>query len=90
MTSFISEDVEEELNKYTFAERCEVLAELHETPSTDEDLVEWFNYEDESMTLAHNFVNLKAKLTEEEEEIINIQFGHWILLINGWHNWEEI
>lgn len=84
--TFISEDVEEQLNKYTFAERCEILADLHETPSEDEDLAEWFNYEDESMTLAHNFVNLNAKLNEEEEEIINIQFGHYVLLINGWHN----
>ena len=83
--TFISEDVEEQLNKYTFAERCEILADLHETPSEDEDLAEWFDYEDESMTLAHDFVNLNVELSDEEKEIINSQFSHYILLSNGWH-----
>ena len=83
--TYISEDVAREVAKYTYAERCKILAELHETPSDDEDLEEFFDYQDPSMQLAHDFVNLNTELSDEDKETIDTQFGHYILLLNGWH-----
>jgi hypothetical protein len=83
--TFRSEDVAREVAKYTYAERCKILAELQEKPSDDEDLEEFFDYENPAMQLAHDFVNLGTELSDEDKETIDVQFGHYILLLNGWH-----
>lgn len=83
--TFISDDVNREFEKYTFEERCKILVDISRDRPDDEDLDEFFDYEDESMKLAEQFVNLNSGLSTDEIELIDNQFRSYILISNGWH-----